>query len=218
MFVRTGLSGYRRGMGDATSSALSAGVGLATAAAGLWMNSLTLSHDAMTATTQIVNGLEPLLKANSLAYLAGPGTCADQAAALAAFDSAWLWLQSPRACGNGAYGSAGNACISDRSRSGRWPWAAYYRDPIANDPRASGCAAQVAANNPNAAEQSALANLANLFSGSSQQTTAGMFDTTSTNSGTSAALALPAGLSNPVMGLPLWVWLAGGVGLFIALK
>ena len=102
MYVRTGLGSL--GMGDLTpasaalaSSGISAGVGLATAAASLWMNSIQLSHDADTATTQIVNGLEPLLNANKNAYLQGPGTCADQAAALDAFDTAILWLQSPKA-------------------------------------------------------------------------------------------------------------------------
>src|SRR5262249_20085579 len=73
------------------------------------------------------------------AYLSEPNpTCADQRAALDAYDGAWLWLQSPAACGNGAYGSAGNRCISDRAPNGKFPWKTYYRDPIANDPRLAG--------------------------------------------------------------------------------
>jgi hypothetical protein len=173
------------GMGDASSllsssltgGAISAGVSLATSAASLWMSSIQLSHEADTATTQIVNGLEPLLNANKNAYLAGPGTCADQAAALSAFDTAILWLQSAKACGNGAYGSAGNRCISDRlCESGcSFPWVAWYRDPIANDPRASQCAAQLAASNPNAGQQSAITNLLDAVTGNPIQTTAGQF-------------------------------------------
>jgi hypothetical protein len=222
----------RRGMGQASlaasavSGGISAGVQLATSAAALWMNSIQLSHDADTATTQIVNGLEPLLQQNVNAYLAGPGTCADQAAALSAYLSAYQWLISSAACGNGAYGSAGNRCISDRFGPGgatdanaEYPWASYYYYPIANDPRAAGCAAQVAADNPNAGQESALQNLANAISGNSTQTTAGDYDMTSSG-GTPASST--AGVSTSVLnetfvGLPLWVWLAG-VGIFFVLK
>lgn len=225
MYVRTGgLSGF--GLGDAASAAvggaISAGVSLATSATSLWLSSIQLSHEADTATTQIVNGLEPLLRANLAAYRAGPGTCADQAAAIAAFLSAYQWLISVKGCGNGAYGSAGNACISDRFGPGgatdtsgtKWPWAAYYYLPIVNDPRASGCAAQLAADNPNAAEQSAIQNLANLTSGSTAQTTAGLYDTGS-SSGTTV---LPAALTQTAGGIPLWGWLAGGLVAFLLLK
>ena len=224
MYVRTGMSSYR-GFGDAATAAagsavggaISAGVSLATSAASLWLSQITLSHEADTATTQIVNGLEPLLRANVSAYLAGPGTCADQAAALAAFDSAWLWLQSPKGCGNGAYGSAGNACVSDRGPGGKFPWFTWYRDPIANDPRASGCAAATAASNPDAGLQSALANIEALISGSSQQTTAGQFAGGTTGGASATAATSGTGLSTPVAGVPLWVWLAG-LGLILVLK
>jgi len=203
-----------RGVGDATSAliggGISAGVGLATSGLSLWMNSITLSHEADTATTQIVNGLEPLLNQNKNAYLAGPGTCADQAAALAAFDSAIQWLRSPQACGNGAYGSAGNRCISDRlCESGcPFPWIAWYRDPIANDPRASGCAAQLAADNPNAGQQSAVQNIMSLISGSNVQTNAGQFDTTASTTGSSI-------LPSSVAGIPMEYVLLGGGALIL---
>lgn len=221
--MRTGLSGYRRGMGDAASAAvsggISAGVGLATAAASLWLNSIQLSHAADTATTQIVNGLEPLLRANMNAYLAGPGTCADQAAALAAFDSAMLWLISPKGCGNGAYGSAGNACVADRSPGGKWDWTAMYRNPIANDPRATGCALSLAASNPDAAEQSAIANLSSLTAGATQQTTAGQFASSSgvTSAAVPVGSGVPFSMSDTFLGLPLWAW-AAGVGAFLIFK
>jgi len=85
-------------------------------------------------TTQIVNELEPHLKANLEAYFSGPRTKASQAAALKNFDDAWAWLTSAEACGNPELGNPGKACIADRSRGGRWDCFAYYRDPIANDP------------------------------------------------------------------------------------
>ncbi len=137
--------GFRRRLGDPVSLALSfnpitagisAGVGLATTAITDWMNSIQLSHDADTATTLIVNGLAQQLSNLDAAYFAEPNvSCADQRAALDAYDQAWAWLQSPAACGNPSYGRAGNACISDRSPNGKYPWQTYYRDPIANDPR-----------------------------------------------------------------------------------
>jgi hypothetical protein len=199
---------------DPLSMGISAGVGLATSAASLWLNSINLSHQADTATTQIVNGLEPLLNANKNAYLSGPGTCADQAAALAAFDSAWLWLQSSAGCGRPGYGSAGNRCISDRGPGGKFPWFAWYRDPIANDPRANSCAAQLALDNPNAAQQSAIQNLLNLISGNPQQTNAGMFDPT-----TSGASATGSSVSSVVSSVPSWVWLAAaGLAVFLVVK
>jgi hypothetical protein len=144
------IPGFRRGrIGQAAagsamlaSSALSAGIGAATslaaAAIGDWMNSIQLSHDADTATTLIVNGLASQLSNLNSAYFADPASCASQRAALDAYDQAWAWLQSPQACGNPSYGSAGNRCISDRAPGGKYPWQTYYRDPIANDPRLAG--------------------------------------------------------------------------------
>jgi len=106
---------------------------------GAWMNSIQLSHDADTATTLIVNGLAQQLSNLDSAYLSEQApSCADQRAALDAYDQAWLWLQSPQACGNPSYGSAGNACITDRAPGGKYPWQTYYRDPIADDPRLEG--------------------------------------------------------------------------------
>lgn len=137
----------RRRLGDATAAlafnpvtaGISAGVSLVTTGIGAWMNSIQTSHNADTATTLIVNGLQQQFINLNKAYFAEPRpSCADQRAALNAYDQAWLWLQSPQACGNPNYGSAGNRCISDRAPGGRWDWAATYRDPIANDPRLGG--------------------------------------------------------------------------------
>ena len=218
------------GMGDAGSSAasaagslasagISAGVQLATSAAQMWMQSIQLSHTADTATTQIVNGLAPLLQQNVNAYLAGPGTCADQAAALSAYLSAVQWLYSNAGCGNGAYGSAGNRCISDRFGPGgatdanaKYPWANYYYYPILNDPRAAGCAAANAAADPNAAEQSAVTNIQNLITGSPAQTTPGTFATggTASTTGSSPAAASTTASTSTIAGIPTTYVLVGG--------
>lgn len=151
---RTTGSGYRRTtaqhrMGQTAalnalnlSSVATAGIGaatsLATSALAGWMQSIQVSHNADTATTLIVNGLATQLANLDAAYLADPPSCASQRAALDAYDQAWAWLQSPAACGNPNYGSAGNRCISDRAPSGKTPWQTYYRDPIANDSRLAG--------------------------------------------------------------------------------
>lgn len=136
--------GYRRHLGQASAAlafnpvtaGISAGVSLASTAVSDWMNSIQLSHNADTATTLIVNGLATQLANLDKAYFAeNPPSCADQRAALDAYDESWAWLQSPAACGNPNYGRAGNACISDRAPGGKFPWQTYYRDPIANDAR-----------------------------------------------------------------------------------
>ena len=87
-----------------------------------WFSNITV--------TEFVDDLEPLLAANRDTYLAGPHTLQRQQAALQYFDQQWTWLKSSAACGSRLLGQAGQACISDRSRSGRWPWESYYRDPI----------------------------------------------------------------------------------------
>jgi hypothetical protein len=86
---------------------------------------------ASSTATDYVEYLEPLLAANRDAYLAGPHTPDRQAAALAYFDQQWRWLKSSQGCGSKLLGAAGVACLADRSRTGKWPWEYYYRDPIA---------------------------------------------------------------------------------------
>lgn len=134
---------HRGRIGDVTSALIGGGIGagvsLATTGLSLWMNSIQQSHAADTGTTVIVNGLADQLLNLLNAYMAEPSpTCADQRAALDMYDQAWQWLQSPQACGNPSFGSAGNRCISDRAPNGQYPWQQYYRDPIANDPRLLG--------------------------------------------------------------------------------
>lgn len=216
------------GLGDPLSSAVSGGVSLASAAVNTWLNQIQLAHDADTATTQIVNGLAPLLQQNVNAYLAGPGTCADQAAALAAYMTAVQWLMSPAGCGNGAYGSAGNRCISDRFGGGgatdpnaEYPWANYYYYPILNDPRAAQCAAQLAASNPNAGEESAVQNIVNLTTGSVQQTTPGVFASSTTTTDTAASSVAAPLLSGSIgiagLNIPTEYLVFGGAALIVLL-
>ncbi len=94
----------------------------------------------MTSATEIVNGWAQQMGNLTRSYLAESNpTCADQRAALDAFDQSWMWLQSQAGCGNGAYGAAGLACIADRKPGGKFDATRANRDPIANDPRVSGC-------------------------------------------------------------------------------
>ena len=129
--IGVSTAGSALALSSLATAGIGAGVSLAVAGVQMWLSSINLSHQQDTATTQIVNGLEPLLRANVAAFQAGPQTQCSQQVALAAFDQAWQWLTSPSGCGSGSFGSAGNRCISDRSDGGRWPWHVYYRDPIA---------------------------------------------------------------------------------------
>ncbi|MEO8594004.1 MAG: hypothetical protein ABI759_11845 [Candidatus Solibacter sp.] len=90
-----------------------------------WYSNVTVS--------QYVDSLEPLLAANRDAYLSGPHTLQRQTAALLYFDQSWAWLKSPAACGDRLLKQAGQSCIADRSRGGRWSWEVYYRDSIAQN-------------------------------------------------------------------------------------
>lgn len=81
-------------------------------------------------TSQYVDDLERKLAVNRDTYLSGPRTPAAQKSALDYFDQQWKWLQSSDGCGSRLLGQAGVVCITDRQRTGRWPWETYYRDPI----------------------------------------------------------------------------------------
>lgn len=81
-------------------------------------------------TTDYVDSLEALLRANRDNYLSGAHTAARRIAALTYFDQQWRWLQSSQGCGNKLLGAAGTRCVAQRQRDGLWPWESYYRDPI----------------------------------------------------------------------------------------
>jgi hypothetical protein len=79
--------------------------------------------------SNIANQAAVLLQENLDEFRNGPQTADRQAQALAVFD--YTWQQLVQACSNPALGAAGQRCIGDRQRSGKYPWAVYYRDPIA---------------------------------------------------------------------------------------
>lgn len=83
--------------------------------------------------TQYANKVSELGQQNLNLYMAipTPRPKSLQLEALANFDSIWNALVSQ--CGNPALGSAGQRCISERQRGGKYDYFSYYRDPIAND-------------------------------------------------------------------------------------
>ncbi len=182
-----------KGIGDATSSiasstlisgGISAATALASTALASWLSNKKQNAMLKTYTTSVVNELEPLLNQNKNAYLSGSGSCASQAVALDAFDSAWQWLQSMQACGNPQLGTPGQNCINDRAPGGKWDWTAMYRTPIASDPRTTSCASMLGADS---ALQSASTNLFNKIGGSNVQTNALDFASTQTGAGNAVA-------------------------------
>lgn len=91
------------------------------------------------AASKVVDEIEPYMRQNVDAYLAGPRTVSSQAQALANFDAGWAAVE--RGCQN-VGGSAGQRCISERQAgqcnwhdaSGAcFNWFSGYRDPIAAD-------------------------------------------------------------------------------------
>ena len=78
--------------------------------------------------TSVVNQAEPILKQNVAMFEAGQ---VDKATALSVFNQVWTAVQ--QGCG-GIPGAAGQNCIGDRQRGGKWDWFSYYYDPIANGP------------------------------------------------------------------------------------
>lgn len=122
------------------SAGISAGVGLATAAIGDWMQSIQVANMGKSGATAIANEMGSQLTNLMNAYLSEPNvSCADQRAVLDAFDAALVWFQSPAGCGNPQFGSAGDRCISERAYPGaKYSYIDEIRDPIANDPRLAG--------------------------------------------------------------------------------
>lgn len=92
------------------------------------------------ATTQIVDKVEPQLKANVQAYLSGPRTVSSREQALANFYAGWQFVVDN--CQIPEMGDPGQWCVKDRQEgacewrdsSGQcWNWFIGYRDPILND-------------------------------------------------------------------------------------
>lgn len=55
-----------------------------------------------------------------------------QQAALAAMEDIWRYLSG--ACSSATLGAAGQRCVSERQRGGKYDFFVHYVDPIANDP------------------------------------------------------------------------------------
>lgn len=154
--IRNGHYRHRR-LGDATSALIGGGIGagvsLAVAGVNDWLQSIQQSHAQDTGATVIANEFAEQMGNLDAAYLAEQNpTCADQRAALDAFDAAWAWVAGPTGCGNAGLGSAGQRCISERKPGGMYDATAANRNPIANDPRmiGSGCDTSVQLFLPNA--------------------------------------------------------------------
>lgn len=83
--------------------------------------------------TQYANRTSDLAQQNMNVYLSlpTPRPKSLQQEALGNFDAIWNALVQQ--CGNPALGSAGQRCISERQRGGKYDYFSYYRDPIAND-------------------------------------------------------------------------------------
>ena len=97
------------------------------------------------ATTAIVNDVEPKLKQNVDAYLAGPRYYSAQQQAIANFYAGWNYVLQH--CGDPSMGDPGQRCISERQEGAHPQWDAcrnspggcpnwfqLYLDPIRNDP------------------------------------------------------------------------------------
>lgn len=125
-------------------------IGAATAALTIAWQVFRRRGQQKLAATAIIEKATATWQQNLDAYMNGPRTADDQAAALQLFDSVWTWVTSADGCGNPDLGAAGDRCISERQRGGIAPWCPTgsgcdafitFRDPIANDipqPRAVG--------------------------------------------------------------------------------
>ena len=152
MYMRRGFSGQDEVVdtkiastiaGAGISAAVSGGfipaivggpVGLAIAALAVLVQFLfTTSKEGQEkiAATKIVDQAAALMQQNLDAWKSEPHTYVNQQAALANFDN--LWSQIVQACSNGLE-SAGQRCISERQRGGKWDYTVYYRDPISSEP------------------------------------------------------------------------------------
>jgi len=98
-----------------------------------------------TATTKIVEDIEPQLQANVDGYINGPRTLESQQQALENFKAGWLAVLEN--CGDPAMGTPGQRCITERMEGARpqWDvcknepggcpnWFELYRDPILANP------------------------------------------------------------------------------------
>lgn len=105
------------------------GIALAVAALGIGNG----CGQTCTATTAVVNQVEPYMKQNVQAandQAAANGGCltsAEVQTLVANFNQLWNYVQQN--CSQ-VGGPGGKQCIADRQRGGKWDWFSYYLDPI----------------------------------------------------------------------------------------
>lgn len=80
-----------------------------------------------TATTAIVNDIEPQLAANVQAYLDGPRTAESQAQAIENFKAGWQAVLDN--CGDPSMGKPGQNCIAERQEGARPQWDGCRDEP-----------------------------------------------------------------------------------------
>ncbi len=105
------------------------GIALAVAALGIGNG----CGETCTASTAVVNKIEPYLKQNVQAagdQASANGGCltsAEQQTLVANFNQLWQYVVDN--C-NQVGGPGGKQCVADRIRGGKWDWFVYYLDPI----------------------------------------------------------------------------------------
>ena len=121
------------------ASAAGGPIGLAIGAAIVGVTALISSlfgqgNKRATAATQRIESALTLFKQNTNAFLAGPHTAINQAAALKNFDDIWSWVTSPAGCADQSLERAGEDCLKDFGRGGKFDIFPWHRDQIANTP------------------------------------------------------------------------------------
>ena len=122
--------------GAAVAGPIGAAVGAAVAATISLVRHIKTRNRQKTASTTVVNDVEPMLKQNLDAYLGSNRTQSEQAASVENFYM--LWNVVVESCSDPLLGSAGERCISEREEGASPPWGPnwfqLYLDPIRNDP------------------------------------------------------------------------------------
>lgn len=111
----------------------SAGIALAGVAIMSWLSSRRDNAMDKTNSSRIADQAERLLQENLSAWNASRKTVEDRQLAYANADAIMTWMRGPSGCGNPALEDPGRRCISERLvDNARYPWKAWYVDPISN--------------------------------------------------------------------------------------
>lgn len=127
-------------VGGLATLGISIGVMAAFQGIQMWIQSARIRGQQKIGATTQANQAEKLLQRNLKAFQESGKTRADQQLALDGAMQIMDWLTGMDGCGNPQLGSAGQRCIEERDchvageGKCRWPWLAYYVDPIKDDP------------------------------------------------------------------------------------